>query len=78
LKILVELCRMGYEMAPAVVSGGIYRLVNQCSDSVLDVYNSLTGNVVNVQQEGWTGGNNQKWKIDSLGGGDRCSVFGIV
>jgi hypothetical protein len=34
-----DVARMGYKMAPAVVSGGIYRLVNQCSDRVLDVYN---------------------------------------
>lgn len=61
--------RAGYEKVPDVVSGGIYRLTNQCSDRVLDVDGGKTNDGANVQQWGWANVGQQKWKIDSLGGG---------
>lgn len=60
------LAKLSYEKVTPIVSGGIYRLVNQCSGKVLDVSGGLTGDTVNIQQWGWNGGNNQRWKIESV------------
>jgi hypothetical protein len=55
--------RMGYERMAPIVSGGIYRLVNQCSGKVVDVSGGSTANEANVQQWGWANVGQQKWMI---------------
>ena len=48
---------------------GTYRIVNKKSNKVLDVYNSGTTDGSNVDQWGWSGGNNQTWTVTYLGNG---------
>ncbi|MDF3056574.1 MAG: coagulation factor 5/8 type domain protein [Rariglobus sp.] len=51
------------------IMDGTYRVISKKSKKVLDVYNSGTTDGMNVQQWGWTGGNNQKWTLTHLGNG---------
>jgi hypothetical protein len=51
------------------VADGTYRVISKKSKKALDVYNSGTTDGTNVQQWGWTGGNNQKWALTHLSNG---------
>ena len=53
---------------------GTYVIVNKKSNKVLDVYNGGTGDGANVDQWGWSGGNNQKWTLTHLGNGQYQAV----
>ncbi len=61
--------KLSYEKVTPIISGGIYRLVNQCSGKVMDVSGGSTADLANIQQWGWANVAQQKWKIDSLTGG---------
>lgn len=61
--------KLSYYPVTPVVSGGIYRVVNQCSGKVLDVANSSTADGANVWQWDLNGTNAQRWKIEDTGGG---------
>jgi Tfp pilus assembly protein FimT len=50
----------------AIVSGQVYRLVNQCSNKVLAVAGSSTADGVDVTQWTWNGGADQQWKIEGV------------
>ncbi|MGW8350912.1 glycosyl hydrolase family 95 catalytic domain-containing protein [Streptomyces wedmorensis] len=43
---------------------GTYRLVNRASGKALDVANESTGNGAPVIQWSWTGGDNQRWRLE--------------
>ena len=51
------------------IADGTYCVVSKKSKKVLDVYLGGTADGTNVQQWGWTGGNNQKWTLTHLGNG---------
>jgi Tfp pilus assembly protein FimT len=55
--------------ASGIVSGQVYRLVNQCGNKVLDVKGVSTADGANVQQYTWNGGANQQWEIQSTSPG---------
>ncbi len=61
--------RMGYERMTPIVSGGVYKLVNQCSGKVLDVDGGKTNDGANVQIWSWANVGQQRWKTESLTGG---------
>jgi hypothetical protein len=54
--------------APVIVSGGLYKLVNQRSGKALDNGNTTTDGAASIQ---WTdtGGTPQQWTITDIGGG---------
>jgi hypothetical protein len=52
-----------------IVSGAVYKIEAKHSGKSLDVLNASTTNGANVQQYGYGGGNNQKWKAESIAGG---------
>lgn len=53
---------------------GTYRVLNKKSRKALDVYASGTADGANVDQWGWSGGNNQKWTLTHLGNGQYQAV----
>jgi Ricin-type beta-trefoil lectin domain-like/Secretion system C-terminal sorting domain len=52
-----------------LVNGAIYKIEAKHSGKSLDVLNVSTANGANVQQYGYGGGNNQKWRAESIAGG---------
>jgi thermitase len=57
-------------VAPTDIQSGVYQVSNVNSSKCLDVKDALTGNGVAVQQWGCNSvGDNQKWRIESLGSG---------
>ncbi len=51
------------------IADGTYRVICKKSKKALDAYNGGTADGTNVDQWGWSGGNNQKWTLTSLGNG---------
>ncbi len=51
------------------LANGVYRITARHSSKSLDVAGSSTADGANVQQYTYSGGNNQKWTVQSLGGG---------
>lgn len=49
-------------------SGGTYGLMARHSGKYLDAYGALTANGTQLAQSTWSGGNNQKWEAQNLGG----------
>ena len=56
------------------MADGTYRVLNKRSKKALDVYASGTADGTNVDQWGWSGGNNQKWTLTHLGSGQYQAV----
>jgi thermitase len=55
--------------APTDIQAGIYQVANVNSGKCLDVKDASTANLAAVQQWGCSNADNQKWRIESLGGG---------
>lgn len=54
--------------APASITNGIYEIAARNSGKVLDVVGVSTANGARIQQWDWANGNNQKWRVENLGG----------
>lgn len=65
-------CRMLVGKSPLInpIKDGVYRLVSQNSNKVLDVAGCSTTNGANVQQWSWLGGDCQRWKLENAGNGE--------
>ncbi|MXV17230.1 RICIN domain-containing protein [Hufsiella ginkgonis] len=61
---------------PVVLPDGIYKIVNRTSGLALDAKGALTANGTPVQQWTYSGGNNQRWNVTSLGNG-QYRIVGI-
>jgi Tfp pilus assembly protein FimT len=53
----------------AIVSGQVYKLVNQCGNKVMDVQGVSMADGANVLQWSWNGGENQQWRVESVSAG---------
>ncbi|SFD99686.1 Ricin-type beta-trefoil lectin domain-like [Chitinophaga sp. CF118] len=58
------------------LTNGTYKIINRNSGMALDVKGELTANGSSVQQWNYTGGNNQRWTLTSLGG-DHYKIIGV-
>jgi thermitase len=56
-------------IAPTDIQAGVYQVTNVNSGKCLDVKDASTANLAAVQQSGCSNGDNQKWRIESLGSG---------
>ncbi len=65
-------CRMLVSRGPLIspIKEGVYRLVSQNSNKVLDVSGCSQTNGANVQQWSWLGGDCQRWKLENAGNGE--------
>ncbi len=52
-----------------LINGAVYKITSKLSGKCVDVQDLSKINGGNVQQYGYGGGNNQKWKAESLAGG---------
>ncbi len=55
--------------ANGIVSGEVYRLINQCGGKALDVTGASTTDGTKIQQWSWNGGTHQQWKIETTNSG---------
>ncbi|QLE01270.1 carbohydrate-binding protein [Galbibacter sp. BG1] len=53
-----------------IVSGEIYRITNKATGKVMDVSGVSQNNGARIHQWTWGNGNNQKWKVESVGKGN--------
>ncbi|MEV4528463.1 RICIN domain-containing protein [Streptosporangium sp. NPDC049304] len=53
---------------PTQMGGGWYRMVNRTNGMVIDSWGN-TANGANARQAAWSGGNNQQWRLNSVGNG---------
>jgi fibronectin type 3 domain-containing protein len=55
--------------ASSTIANGVYKITVASNLKSLDVADVSTANGARIQQWDYTGGNNQRWRIESLGGG---------
>lgn len=55
--------------ASSIESGKTYKIINKYSGKTLDVADASTADGGNIQQWTYTGGNNQRWKVDLVSDG---------
>jgi dienelactone hydrolase len=60
----------------ATIADGTYKIVNRNSGLALDAQGQLTANGTPIQQWTYSGGNNQRWTVTSLGGG-QYKIIGV-